>query len=105
MIKTHFHILKTLVHLVKTFLHVLEKSGELVVAHCSASMHRVGPGRQAHFLQKIRPRERRFLRGLTYVVGEEGIEPSQDCSYRILSPARLPVPPLARISFSESLRP
>jgi hypothetical protein len=25
---------------------------------------------------------------------EEGLEPSRDCSHRILSPARLPVPPL-----------
>ena len=30
------------------------------------------------------------------MVGEEGIEPSRDCSHRILSPVRLPIPPLAR---------
>src|SRR5581483_862038 len=29
------------------------------------------------------------------MVGEEGVEPSRDCSHRILSPARLPIPPLA----------
>ena len=39
--------------------------------------------------------------GLCYTVSlcvstmpEEGLEPSRDCSHRILSPARLPVPPL-----------
>ncbi len=31
------------------------------------------------------------------MVGEEGLEPSQDCSYKILSLARLPIPPLAHV--------
>lgn len=30
------------------------------------------------------------------MVGEEGIEPSRDCSHKILSLARLPIPPPAR---------
>lgn len=30
------------------------------------------------------------------LVGEEGLEPSRDCSHKILSLARLPIPPLAR---------
>src|SRR5690348_8416336 len=30
------------------------------------------------------------------LVGEEGIEPSRTCVHRILSPARLPVPPPAQ---------
>ena len=31
------------------------------------------------------------------MVGEEGLEPSRPCDHKILSLARLPVPPLARI--------
>lgn len=31
------------------------------------------------------------------MVGEEGIEPSRAKAHRILSPARLPIPPLALI--------
>ena|GEM_PF-2017520 len=33
------------------------------------------------------------------MVGEEGLEPSQDYSYKILSLARLPIPPLAHIRY------
>ncbi len=36
------------------------------------------------------------VRGLLLLVGEEGVEPSRPKGHRILSPARLPVPPLAR---------
>jgi len=31
------------------------------------------------------------------MVGGEGIEPSHSCEYGILSPARLPIPPPARV--------
>lgn len=30
------------------------------------------------------------------MVGEEGLEPSRCCHQRILSPSRIPIPPLAR---------
>src|SRR5204863_2498607 len=35
----------------------------------------------------------------TYVlaVGEGGVEPPRPCGHRILNPARLPIPPLARV--------
>src|SRR5229473_2350888 len=35
--------------------------------------------------------------GLFTLVPEEGVEPTRPCGHRILSPARLPVPPLRRI--------
>jgi hypothetical protein len=31
------------------------------------------------------------------MVGEEGVEPSRDCSHRCLRPTRIPVPPSAHI--------
>lgn len=34
---------------------------------------------------------------MDYMVGEEGLEPSLPCENQILSLARLPIPPLARI--------
>ena len=42
--------------------------------------------------------------GCFLLVGEEGIEPSRDCSHRILSPARLPIPPPAQDSESLSIQ-
>jgi hypothetical protein len=35
------------------------------------------------------------------MVLEEGIEPTRPCGHRILSPARLPVPPLERLTQKE----
>gem|GEM_PF-4543371 len=35
------------------------------------------------------------LKGVFVVVGGEGVEPSWPCDRRILSPVRLPIPPLA----------
>gem|GEM_PF-4283659 len=35
--------------------------------------------------------------GCFLLVGEEGIEPSRTCVHRILSPARLPIPPPAQV--------
>ncbi len=35
-------------------------------------------------------------RSMLYLVGGEGLEPSNPCGHGILSPARLPVPPPAR---------
>ena len=40
-----------------------------------------------------------LLREARLYVGKRGIEPPRDCSHRILSPARLPVPPPARYKF------
>jgi hypothetical protein len=40
------------------------------------------------WITKKRPFSRTF-----FLVPREGIEPSHGCPYRILSPARLPIPP------------
>src|SRR3990172_8898548 len=42
--------------------------------------------------EPVRPRDRQGEN----VVPEEGVEPSRPCGHGILSPARLPVPPLRR---------
>jgi hypothetical protein len=40
-----------------------------------------------------------------WVVPEEGLEPTQPCGYRILSPARLPIPPLRQGSIKQVSTP
>src|SRR5215472_2030906 len=51
--------------------------------------------RPAHFFCRlVQP-----LRRLIVLVPEKGIEPSRPCGHRILSPTRLPLPPLRRGNF------
>src|SRR5680860_10399 len=40
---------------------------------------------------------RRLAEGLEGGVGEGGLEPPRPCGHRHLKPARLPIPPLARV--------
>ena len=39
-----------------------------------------------------------------YLVPETGIEPARDCSHGILSPGRLPIPPLRHLVWLQSLK-
>ncbi len=41
----------------------------------------------------------------TLLVGKVGLEPTRSCDRRILSPLRLPIPPLARPNKIKSFRP
>src|ERR1700723_2710164 len=44
--------------------------------------------------QHLEPRTNGGKAGCKEMVPEEGVEPTRPCGHRILSPARLPVPPL-----------
>ena len=86
-------LLKKQYHYAGRYLKKFKIDFELLIVFCDA---------QAYKLHPLCPPEKRqsIILSAFSLVGEKGLEPLRPYDHKILSLARLPVPPLARISDS-----